>query len=223
MGQLIARLAESQGDQIVARIDGPEDVIPFDSMDVAIDFSLPEAAFDNISRCLKAGVPIVSGTTGWLDRYEEARALCKETGGAFLYASNFSLGVNLFFELNEALARLMEKAPGYTAIIEEIHHTGKRDAPSGTAISLAEGIIENSSYSAWKAGDTPGKGIPVLSERIGDTPGTHKVRYTSSVDGIELTHTAYNREGFAKGALYAAAWIRDKKGVFNMKDVLNLR
>lgn len=224
MGQLIARLAEARGDRIVARIDGPEDPAPLEAMDVAIDFSLPEAAFDNITRCLKAGVPVISGTTGWLDRYEEAAALCEKTGGAFLYASNFSLGVNLFFELNRVLARLMDHAPGYEAEIEEIHHTRKQDAPSGTAISLAEGILENhASYTEWKAGDAPGKALPVYSKRIGDTPGTHTVRYGSAVDRIDIVHTAHNREGFAKGALFAAAWIRDKKGVFSMKDVLNLR
>ena len=223
MGQLIARLAEEQGHSIVARIDGPSDPIPFGEMDVAIDFSLPEAAFGNISRCLEAGVPVVSGTTGWLERYEQAAALCRKTGGAFLYASNFSLGVNLFFELNEALARFMEQAPGYAVEIEEIHHTKKLDAPSGTAISLAEGIIENSSYDAWKPGDAPGKGLPVYSQRQGETPGTHKVSYASSVDRIDIVHTAHNREGFAQGALFAAAWIIDKKGVFSMRDVLNLR
>lgn len=223
MGQLIARLAEAQGDTIVARVDAPSDSVPFEAMDVAIDFSLPEAAFENISRCLQAGVPVISGTTGWLDRYGEAVTLCEKVGGAFLYASNFSLGVNLFFELNEALARLMEKAPGYTASIEEIHHTAKLDAPSGTAISLAEGIVAHSSYEAWKPGEQPGKGLPVHSRRIGDTPGTHTVSYSSPVDRIDIVHTAHNREGFALGALFAAAWIRDKKGVFSMRDVLNLR
>ena len=141
MGQLIDRLATEQGDEIVARIDGPDTDPPLDQMDVAIDFSLPESAFDNIVLCLKAGVPVVSGTTGWLDRYPEAVALCEETGGAMLYASNFSLGVNLFFALNEQLARLMQNAPGYAAHLEETHHIHKLDAPSGTAITLAEGVV----------------------------------------------------------------------------------
>lgn len=223
MGRLIDRIAGEQGHQIVARIDGPNDPAPMDEMEVAIDFSQPQAAFDNISRCLKAGVPVLSGTTGWLQRYDEACRICNAHEGAFLYASNFSLGVNLFFELNEYLAALMENAPGYAAEIKEIHHTRKLDAPSGTAISLAEGIIDNSSFSAWKSEGTPGNALPISSERVGDTPGTHKVSYQSVVDRIEIIHTAHNREGFARGALFAAEWIRQKKGVFTMKDVLNLR
>ena len=223
MGRLIDRIAEEQGHQVVARIDGPHDPAPFGEMNVAIDFSQPEAAFDNIRRCLEAGVPVISGTTGWLERYEEACQICKAQDGAFLYASNFSLGVNLFFELNDYLAALMENAPGYTVKIEETHHTRKLDAPSGTAISLAEGIIEKSSYEAWKPEGSSGDGIPVRSERIGDTPGTHQVSYQSAADRIEIVHTAQNREGFARGALFAAGWIRKKKGVFTMKDVLNLR
>jgi 4-hydroxy-tetrahydrodipicolinate reductase len=223
MGRLIDRIAGEQGHQIVARIDGPKDPAPMDEMEVAIDFSQPQAAFDNISRCLIAGVPVLSGTTGWLERYDEACRICKVHEGAFLYASNFSLGVNLFFELNEYLAALMENAPGYTADINEIHHTRKLDAPSGTAISLAEGIIDNSSYTAWKSEGAPGNALPISSERVGDTPGTHQIRYQSAVDRIEIVHTAHNREGFARGALFAAGWIRGKKGVFTMKDVLNLR
>lgn len=223
MGRMIEQVAGQRGHRIAARIDRAEDPVPFDSLDVAIDFSSPEAAFDNIARCLEAGVPVVSGTTGWLSRYGEACALCQRTGGAFLYASNFSLGVNLFFELNACLARLMDKAPGYAVELEEIHHTQKLDAPSGTAISLAEGIIANSAYTAWKP-ETAGAGeIPVHSRREGDTPGTHTVRYQSAVDRIEIVHTAHNREGFAVGAVVAAEWLAGKKGVFSMRDVLNLR
>lgn len=223
MGQLLDRLATEQGDEIVARIDGPGTDPPLDQMDVAIDFSLPESAFDNIALCLKAGVPVVSGTTGWLDRYQEAVALCEETGGALLYASNFSLGVNLFFALNEQLARLMENAPGYAAHLEETHHIHKLDAPSGTAITLAEGIVENSDYPAWKKEEAPGLGLPIRSLREGDVPGTHVVSWSSPVDRIDITHTAHNREGFARGALFAASWLVGKQGVFSMKDVLNLR
>lgn len=223
MGRMIEQVAGQRGHRIVARIDRPEDPVPFDALEVAIDFSSPEAAFDNISRCLQAGVPILSGTTGWLARYEEACALCAQTGGAFLWASNFSLGVNLFFEVNAYLARLMEKAPGYAVELEEIHHTQKLDAPSGTAISLAEGIIANSAYEAWRM-ETAGKGeIPVLSKRVGDTPGTHRVSYRSEVDRIDLVHTAHSRQGFALGAVVAAEWLAGKKGVFTMRDVLNLR
>ncbi len=223
MGRMIEQIAGERGHRIAARIDRPEDPAPFEAMEVAIDFSSPEAAFDNISRCLKAGVPVVSGTTGWLERYDEACALCGQTGGAFLYASNFSLGVNLFFEVNAYLARLMEKATGYTVELEEIHHTQKLDAPSGTAISLAEGIIANSSYSAWRM-ESAGQGeIPVHSKRVGDTPGTHRVSYQSAVDRIDLVHTAHSRQGFAIGAVVAAEWLAGKKGVFGMRDVLNLR
>lgn len=223
MGQLLDKLAKEQGDEIVARIDGPDSNPPMDQMDVAIDFSLPESAFDNISLCLKAGVPVVSGTTGWLDRYPEAVALCRETGGAMLYASNFSLGVNLFFALNEQLARLMQNAPGYAAHLEETHHIHKLDAPSGTAITLAEGVVENSDYSAWKSEDAPGLGLPIRSIREGEVPGTHVVSWSSPEDRIDITHTAHNREGFARGALFAASWLVGKQGVFSMKDVLNLR
>jgi len=223
MGRMIEQIAEQRGHRIAARIDRAEDPVPFDALDVAIDFSSPEAAFDNIARCLEAGVPVVSGTTGWLARYGEACELCERTGGGFIHASNFSLGVNLFFELNACLARLMEKAPGYAVELEEIHHTQKLDAPSGTAISLAEGIIANSSYTAWKP-ETGGEGeIPVHSRRLGDTPGTHTVRYQSEVDRIEIVHTAHSREGFAVGAVVAAEWLVGKKGVFGMRDVLNLR
>ena len=222
MGRMIEQVAGQRGHRITARIDRAEDPAPFDAMEVAIDFSSPEAAFDNIARCLQAGVPVVSGTTGWLSRYAEARALCEQTGGALLYASNFSLGVNLFFEVNAYLARLMEKAPGYAVELEEIHHTQKLDAPSGTAISLAEDIIANSSYGAWRM-ESAGKGeIPVHSKRLGDTPGTHRVSYQSEVDRIDLVHTAHSRQGFAVGAIVAAEWLAGKKGVFSMRDVLNL-
>jgi 4-hydroxy-tetrahydrodipicolinate reductase len=223
MGRMIEQVAGQRGHRIAARIDRAEDPAPFGTMDVAIDFSSPDAAFDNIDRCLEAGVPVVSGTTGWLARYPEACERCERAGGAFIYASNFSLGVNLFFELNASLARLMEKAPGYAVALEEIHHTQKLDAPSGTAISLAEGIIANSAYTGWKAGSAGTGEIPVFSKRQGDTPGTHKVRYQSEADSLEIVHTAHSREGFAVGAVVAAEWLVGKKGVFSMRDVLNLR
>ena len=223
MGKMIDRLAESRGHQVVARIDGPAENIPFDRMDVAIDFSQPEAAVQNISQCLKNKVPVISGTTGWLAEFDRVTELCREEDGAFLYASNFSLGVNLFFELNRYLAKLMSGAPGYSARMTEIHHTGKKDAPSGTAISLAEGIIAHSAYKSWDL-DKGGPGsLPIVSQRTGDIPGTHRITYESEVDRIEIEHTAHNREGFAQGALLAAEWLVGKKGVFEMKDVLNLR
>ena len=223
MGQMIDRIATDRGHDIVCRIDSASGTARFDTMDVAIDFSQPDSAVENISQCLRNGVPVISGTTGWLDRFEEVTELCVETGGAFLYASNFSLGMNLFFELNAYLAGLMNGIPGYAVGMTEIHHTRKLDAPSGTAISLAEGIIANSGYQSWgvTAGDSGT--LPVKSERVGETPGTHRIVYDSAVDRIEIQHTAHNREGFALGALLAAEWIRGKKGVFEMKDVLNLR
>ena len=176
-----------------------------------------------MSACLEAGVPVGSGTTGGMDDIPIDERLCREVDGAFLYASNFSLGMNLFFELNAHLARLMSQFPDYSLQMTEIHHTRKVDAPSGTAITLAEGIIENSSYTHWNTNGGSPKEIPIASERIGDTPGTHRITYDSKVDQIEIQHTAHNREGFALGAVLAAEWLRDKTGVFGMKDVLNLR
>jgi 4-hydroxy-tetrahydrodipicolinate reductase len=168
-------------------------------------------------------LPVVSGTTGWLDDFSKAEHLCTQSGGAFLYASNFSLGMNLFFELNAHLARLMSPFEDYNLKLTEIHHTRKLDAPSGTAITLAEGIIQNSEYKDWSTSQGSSEVIVIASERIGDTPGTHRITYDSSVDRIEVQHTAHNRKGFALGAVLAAEWLVGKKGVFGMKDVLNLR
>jgi 4-hydroxy-tetrahydrodipicolinate reductase len=222
MGQLIEQIALYKNHEIVAKIDADTQEIDFGSIDVAIDFSMPEAAFGNISKCLKNNTPVISGTTGWLDKYDDAVALCKETQGAFIYASNFSLGVNIFFELNAHLSKMMKGLDSYEVAIEEIHHTQKLDAPSGTAITLAEDIIANSNFNTWKLNDkVPGQ-IPITSKRIGTTPGTHTVQYSSTVDDISIKHTAHNREGFAKGAVVAAEWIIGKTGVFTMRDVLNL-
>lgn len=223
MGRMIEQVAAARGHRIGARIDRPDDLMDFSSIDVAIDFSSPDAAFQNITTCFEHGVPVISGTTGWLNRYEEAVALCTKHNGAFIYASNFSLGVNLFFELNRQLAKLMANIPGYETTVEEIHHTQKLDAPSGTAITIAEGIIANSRYSDWVAEKNESGKLSVYSERIGEIPGTHTVRYHSEVDDIEIKHTAHNREGFALGAVMAAEWLKGKKGVFAMSDVLNLR
>jgi len=191
-------------------------------MDVAIDFSMPDAAYGNISSCLKQNVPVISGTTGWLERYEDAVTLCEENNGAFIYASNFSLGVNVFFELNRHLAKMMRNLKQYRVSMEEIHHTQKLDAPSGTAITLAEGVLENSDYTNWKLNDAAENEIPIVSKRIDEVPGTHSVDYESAIDSIALKHTAHNREGFALGAVIAAEWIHGKTGVFTMKDVLGL-
>ncbi len=222
MGKMIERTALERGHTIVAKIDiGTED-IDFSTMDVAIDFSMPDAAYGNISSCLKQNVPVISGTTGWLERYEDAVTLCEENNGAFIYASNFSLGVNVFFELNRHLAKMMRNLKQYRVSMEEIHHTQKLDAPSGTAITLAEGVLENSDYTNWKLNDAAENEIPIVSKRIDEVPGTHSVDYESAIDSIALKHTAHNREGFALGAVIAAEWIHGKTGVFTMKDVLGL-
>ncbi|WP_299799108.1 4-hydroxy-tetrahydrodipicolinate reductase [uncultured Maribacter sp.] len=222
MGQMIEQIALNRGHEIVAKIDNNTQDFDFNSMDVAIDFSMPEAAFGNITKCLSNNIPIISGTTGWLDKYEDATTLCQEKKGAFIYASNFSLGVNIFFELNNYLAKMMQNLPEYNVELEEIHHTQKLDAPSGTAITLAEGVIANSNYKQWKLDNASNETLKITSKRIGTVPGTHTVSYDSIVDSIEIKHTAHNREGFALGAVTAAEWIIGKSGVFSMRDVLNL-
>ncbi len=222
MGKMIEKIAEQKGHEIVAKIDIDTVEIDFSNMDVAIDFSMPTAAFGNITQCFEHGVPVISGTTGWLQDFDKALARCEETGSAFIYASNFSLGVNVFFELNQYLAKMMRQLKEYNVAIEEIHHTQKLDAPSGTAITLADGIIANTDYSGWKLDKAPEGELPITAKRIADTPGTHTVEYESEVDTISIVHTAHNREGFALGAVIAAEWIVGKRGVFTMKDVLNL-
>lgn len=220
MGKTIERLAVERGHEIVLRITENIDNADLQLADVAIDFSVPDAAFNNITTCFKKQVPVVSGTTGWLKRYEEAVKICKEQDGAFIYASNFSLGVNLFFELNKQLSRLMNKFNEYDVSIEEIHHTQKLDAPSGTAITLAEQIIENSSKTGWKLDKAEENQIPVTAKRIENVPGTHTISYDSKVDSIKIEHIAHSRDGFALGAIIAAEWLQHKKGVYSMKDVL---
>ncbi len=222
MGQMIERIALNRGHEIIAKIDENTVEIDFSTVDVAIDFSMPGAAFGNISKCLENSIPIISGTTGWLDNYDDAVALCTQTKGAFIYASNFSLGVNVFFELNDHLAKMMQQLNQYEVDIEEIHHTQKLDAPSGTAITLADGIIENTAYNGWKLDKKEAGNVPITSKRKGTIPGTHTVTYASYVDDIVIQHTAHNREGFAEGAVIAAEWIIGKTGVFTMRDVLNL-
>ncbi len=223
MGKEIEKIAISRGHEIVIKKD-VDDEIEITLADVAIDFSVPNSAFNNISNCLNNNVPVISGTTGWLENYKDAVALCKEKKGAFIYASNYSLGVNIFFELNKQLAKMMNTIEGYNISMEEIHHTLKLDAPSGTAITLAEGIIENSSKNNWELGEkTSEENIAIVAKRIPDVPGTHTVCYESQVDTIEIKHTAHSRKGFALGAVIAAEWIADKTGVFSMKDVLNIR
>ena len=223
MGQVIERIALERGHEIVLKKDEFNTYDGLSNADVAIDFSVPTAAVSNISNSFHANVPVISGTTGWLEHYDEMLALCKEKNGGFISSSNFSLGVNIFFELNEYLAKIMSKFDSYSVDMEEIHHTQKLDAPSGTAISLAKGVIENSSYTNWTLENPEPNQIHIETKRIGTISGTHTVTYNSAVDAIEIKHTAHNREGFALGALIAAEWIVGKHGVFTMKDVLNLK
>lgn len=223
MGQVIERIALERGHEIVLKKDQDSDYSGLENADVAIDFSVPSAAVDNISSCFNTNVPVISGTTGWLEHYDEMVALCTEKNGAFISSSNFSLGVNIFFEINAYLAKMMAKLDSYKVTMEEIHHTQKLDAPSGTAISLAKGIIENSSYTDWTLENPTANQIMIDAKRIGTVPGTHTVEYSSEVDSIEIKHTANNREGFALGAVIAAEWIIGKQGVFDMKDVLDLK
>jgi 4-hydroxy-tetrahydrodipicolinate reductase len=222
MGQVIERIALERGHEIVLKKDEFNTYDGLSTADVAIDFSVPTAAVANISSCFHANVPVVSGTTGWLEHYNEMEALCNEKQGGFISSSNFSLGVNIFFELNEYLAKIMAQFDSYKVSMEEIHHTQKLDAPSGTAISLAKGVIDNSAYAKWTMEKANSNEIHIEAKRIGDVPGTHTVTYDSAVDSIELKHTAHNREGFALGAVIAAEWLAGKKGIYTMKDVLNL-
>jgi len=210
MGKRISELAKERGHSIVAvsSSENPAHTLDVSTTDVAIDFSTPTTAFNNISHALESGIPVISGTTGWLDKLSEIETLCANKSGAFLYASNFSLGMNIFFELNKKLAKLM-KNQNYKSTIHEIHHTQKLDSPSGTAMSLGEQM--NSILTT---------NTPITSDRIEDVPGTHIVTYSSSVDEIEIKHTAKNRDGFAMGAIIASEWIIGKKGVFSMQDVL---
>jgi 4-hydroxy-tetrahydrodipicolinate reductase len=190
--------------------------------DVAIEFTGPESAFDNICRCIDAGVAVVSGSTGWLQRFEEAKRYCIDHEGALLYASNFSVGVNIFFAINKKLAELMASHTDYDVLINEIHHTAKVDAPSGTAISIAEQILQYTKLKDhWVNQSAHNQGeLAILSERVDTAPGTHKVKYTSNIDDIEIIHTAHNRKGFAMGAVLAAEFLHNKKGIFTMQDIL---
>jgi len=222
MGQVIERIALERGHEIILKKDEHNTFEGLSNADVAIDFSIPTAAVTNISSCFNSNVPVISGTTGWLEHYDEMVALCKATKGAFISSSNFSLGVNIFFEINEYLAKIMSKFDSYSVAMEEIHHTQKLDAPSGTAISLAKGVIANSSYTKWTVATPDSNQIHIEAKRIGTVPGTHTVSYNSAVDAIEIKHTAHNRDGFALGAVIAAEWLVGKQGVYTMKDVLEL-
>ena len=222
MGQVIEKIAMQRGHEIVVRKSIGDSFDGLENATVAIDFSAPDAAVENISNALNLGIPVISGTTGWLQDYDKMVQLCIEKKSAFISSSNFSLGVNIFFELNTFLARIMSKFEDYNIGIEEIHHTQKLDAPSGTAISLAKGVIENSNYKNWTMENPKSDDILIEAKRIENVPGTHTVTYNSNIDLIEIKHLAHNREGFALGAVIAAEWIVGKQGVYTMKDVLEI-
>lgn len=225
MGKTIERILLERNHEIVATFG--RDGIDEDKLklaDVAIEFTRPEAVFDNIAVCFKNQIPVITGTTGWLAKYDEAVKLCEENKSGFLFASNFSLGVNLFFEINKQLARIMNAYGNYDVQMQEIHHTQKLDAPSGTAITLAEQVIENLDRKDGWTLDTPPteKQIHIEALREPGVPGTHSITYTSDIDDIEITHTAKSRDGFALGAVLAAEFMNGKSGIYQMKDVLNL-
>lgn len=223
MGKTIERVAKQRGHQIAGRID-IDNLRDLDTAtaDVAIEFSHPDAAYNNVRKCIQRGIPVVCGTTGWLARKSEIETLAQSTGSPFFYASNYSLGVNVFFKLNEHLAKMMDQFPDYDVSIDEVHHVEKKDAPSGTAITLAEGILKNiKRKKAWTKQRGGGKDeIEIQSFRIDEVPGTHVIKYASLIDDLEIRHTAHTREGFALGAVMVAEWIRDKRGVLNMDDFL---
>ncbi len=224
MGKTLEKIAVSRGHEVVLKIDvdNRNDFDRLGEADVAIEFTRPESAVLNLEKCIRAGVPVVCGTTGWLRGFERISDLCKVEKSAFFYASNYSIGVNIFFEINKRLADMMNNYPMYDVAMEEIHHTQKLDAPSGTAITLAEGIFENMTRKTNWVCNTEGSSsdINITAKRIDPAPGTHVIRYDSPIDTIEITHTAHSREGFATGAVLAAEWLKDKQGVFSMKDLL---
>lgn len=222
MGKAIEEVALSRGHKIVLKLDNLNHDINFNKADVAIDFSIPEAAFHNISQAISQNVPIVSGTTGWLNQIEEVFKLCEKKNGSFMYASNYSLGVNLFFALNSHLSKLMQSFH-YNVSITETHHLDKIDTPSGTAISLANQIIPKSNKTGWTLDDKQTDKLHILAKREENVAGIHQVTYHSEIDQIDIKHTAHSRLGFAQGAVLAAEYIADKKGIFSMKDVLGLK
>ena len=220
MGKVIEKIAIERGHEIVLKIEQGDASYNLKIADVAIDFSTPTAAVSNITEAINCQIPVVCGTTGWVKAFESIKSLCHTKNGAFLYASNFSLGMNLFFELNRKLAQVMKPYGEYSMGIEEIHHTQKQDAPSGTAITLAEDAIKESEYTGWSLGKSlDPKQICIEAKRIENIPGTHSVSYDSKIDSIEIKHIAKNREGFGLGAVIAAEWLFGKTGVFSIKDV----
>lgn len=226
MGKAIEEIALQKGHEIVLKISSANTneltIANLQEADVCIEFTTPDAAFENIKKCLTAGVPTISGSTAWLDKLEEAKSICLQYDTAFLYASNFSIGVNLFFQISEYVASIMQSYPAYKVSMEEIHHTAKKDAPSGTAVTLAEGIMRHMpARQKWvnEKSDAENE-LSIVSKRIDPAPGTHSIFYNSEIDSIEIKHTAHSRTGFAYGAVLAAEFMQHKKGLFTMKDVL---
>ncbi len=226
MGYAIEQAALKRGHEVVLRITSANkqemDAAHLGQADVAIEFTSPQTAKENVLKCLSAGINVISGTTGWNAQLGEAEIEARSKGVAFMHASNFSVGVNIFFEVNKLLASLMKGHDEYAVSIEETHHTQKKDAPSGTAITLAEQILQNLDHKKeWVLNETnDDNAIPIVAHRVENVPGTHKVTYSSAIDDIEIMHTAHSRDGFALGAVLAAEYINGKKGVFSMKDVL---
>jgi len=228
MGRAIEEIAVNRGHEIVLKID-EYNLSDFnkkntEAANVAIEFTGPHSAYDNVKKALEFDIPLVCGSTGWLEKLDEIKKLCTDRNGSFIYASNFSVGVNIFFEINKKLAALMVLQKDYEVQVTEVHHTQKKDAPSGTAITIAEQILENlQRKKTWVNHISDNiEDLEIISERIDPAPGIHKVKYSSAVDDIEIVHTAHSRQGFALGAVLAAEFIQDKKGIFNMKDVLSL-
>ena len=228
MGKAIESIALNKGHEIVLKIDIQNNndftEAALHKADVAIEFTGPHSAYENIKKCIAWGVPVVSGSTGWLDKWNEVKDLCEVNNGTLIYSSNYSIGVNLFFELNKQLAQLMQPYNSYDVSMTEVHHTEKKDAPSGTAISLAEQILTNlGRKNKWvNAPSENSNELVIQSERIDPAPGTHMIKYSSEIDDIEIIHTAHTRIGFASGAVLAAEFAFEKKGIFTMKDVLGL-
>jgi 4-hydroxy-tetrahydrodipicolinate reductase len=228
MGKAIEQIALQKGHEVVLKISKQNlDELRIENLktcDVAIEFTNPESAVANVHLCIDAGVPVICGSTGWVSEEESIKKYCEEKNGTLLYASNFSIGVNIFFEINKKLSLLMNNQQSYDVSIEETHHTAKKDAPSGTAISIAQQILAtNNNKKNWVLGNSSQKNeLSIVSKRIDPAPGTHSVLYSSPIDDIEIIHTAHSREGFAMGAVVAAEFIFGKKGLFSMKDVLKI-
>ncbi|MEQ1588519.1 MAG: 4-hydroxy-tetrahydrodipicolinate reductase [Cyclobacteriaceae bacterium] len=225
MGKTIEAVALKRGHEIVGKIDVGDNLSAFSQLaDVAIEFTQPEAVVGNLKACIDKGIPVVCGTTGWLKQQQEVENYCSEKNGTLLYSSNYSLGVNIFFKINEYLSRIMDRYPVYNVSIDETHHTQKKDAPSGTAITLAQGVIKNlKRKKEWVLGATEKTDSLVINSlRVDPAPGTHVVKYQSAIDDIEITHTAHSREGFALGAVLVAEWLAGKKGIFTMDDFLKV-